>query len=76
MEDFTKVDQELRQEFLKLNKPAKYGTAGFRDLATNMPYVSTILLRYLLELERLLLFLIELLLLSVSELSCQPATTK
>lgn len=40
MEIFTKLDQELRQEFLKLNKAAKYGTAGFRDLATNMNYVT------------------------------------
>lgn len=37
--DLHKLDQDLRNEFLKLNKPAKYGTAGFRDLATNMPYV-------------------------------------
>ncbi len=39
MEDFKKIDHDLRQEFVKLNKPAKYGTAGFRDLATNIPYV-------------------------------------
>lgn len=39
MEDTTKLDHTLREEFLKLNKPAKYGTAGFRDLATSMPYV-------------------------------------
>lgn len=33
MEDTVGVDQQLRQEFLKLHKPARYGTAGFRDLA-------------------------------------------
>lgn len=39
MEDFSNLDQSLRTQFLKLNKLAKYGTAGFRDLATSMPYV-------------------------------------
>jgi hypothetical protein len=37
--NFIEKDKELRAEFDKLNKPAAYGTAGFRDLATNMPYV-------------------------------------
>lgn len=37
--NFIQKDSELRAEFDKLNKPAAYGTAGFRDLATNMPYV-------------------------------------
>lgn len=32
-------DKALRDEFVKLNKKASYGTAGFRDLAVNMPYV-------------------------------------
>ena len=35
------LDQELRSEFLKLNKPAKYGTAGFRDLAFCRIYVDS-----------------------------------
>ena len=39
IEDTTKLDQDLRAEFLKLNKPAKYGTAGFRDHASHIPYV-------------------------------------
>lgn len=39
MENLIDLDQSLRAEFLKLNKPAKYGTAGFRDHAANMPYV-------------------------------------
>lgn len=39
MQDFIQKDKELRAEFDKLNKKAAYGTAGFRDLATNMPYV-------------------------------------
>lgn len=30
---------ELRAEYEKIGKKAKYGTAGFRDLATNIPYV-------------------------------------
>jgi len=33
------IDNELRAHFDKIGKPAKYGTAGFRDLATYMPYV-------------------------------------
>jgi len=37
---FQETDKQLRQDFLKLNKKAAYGTAGFRDLAENMPYVS------------------------------------
>ena len=36
---FIEKDKELRAEFDKLNKAAAYGTAGFRDLAVNMPYV-------------------------------------
>ena len=39
IEDTTKLDIDLRNQFLKLNKPAKYGTAGFRDHASHMPYV-------------------------------------
>ena len=39
MQDFIQKDKELRIDFDKLNKRAAYGTAGFRDLATNMPYV-------------------------------------
>jgi hypothetical protein len=42
---FTEKDRELREEFLKINKKAAYGTAGFRDLAVNMPYVITNLVR-------------------------------
>jgi hypothetical protein len=38
------VDSELRQEFEKIGKPAKYGTAGFRDLAHNMRYVTIIII--------------------------------
>lgn len=56
MEDTSKLDQSLRTQFLKLQKPAKYGTAGFRDLATSMPYVYIVFNNRLhLELERLLL---------------------
>ena len=51
MQDFLQKDKELRAEFDKLNKKASYGTAGFRDLATNMPYVSPFSSRLLLELE-------------------------
>ena len=40
MNNFIDKDRELRAEFDKLNKRAAYGTAGFRDLATNMPYVT------------------------------------
>jgi hypothetical protein len=32
-------DKQLRADFDKLKKRAAYGTAGFRDLAVNMPYV-------------------------------------
>ena len=39
MEAFTELDHKLRADFDKLNKKAAYGTAGFRDLAVNMPYV-------------------------------------
>lgn len=49
--NFIEKDQELRAEFDKLNKPAAYGTAGFRDLATNMPYVNKIIARLLSGLE-------------------------
>ena len=56
MEDTSKLDQSLRTQFLKLQKPAKYGTAGFRDLATSMPYVYIVFNNRLhLELGRLLL---------------------
>lgn len=34
------LDAKLREEFDKIGKPAKYGTAGFRDLATHIPYVA------------------------------------
>jgi hypothetical protein len=36
---FIEQDKLLREEFDKLKKKAAYGTAGFRDLAVNMPYV-------------------------------------
>ena len=39
MEEFEALDQKLREEFDAIGKPAKYGTAGFRDLAKNIPYV-------------------------------------
>ena len=45
MQDFLQKDKELRIDFDKLNKRAAYGTAGFRDLATNMPYVALFLSR-------------------------------
>ena len=35
----SELDKQLRADFDKIGKPAKYGTAGFRDLATYMPYV-------------------------------------
>jgi hypothetical protein len=35
----SELDQKLRNDFDKIGKPARYGTAGFRDLAVNMPYV-------------------------------------
>lgn len=35
----TELDHKLRGDYDKIGKTAKYGTAGFRDLATNMPYV-------------------------------------
>ena len=37
--NYTLRDQQLRTDFIKLHKRATYGTAGFRDLATKMPYV-------------------------------------
>lgn len=46
---FVEKDRELREEFLKINKKAAYGTAGFRDLAVNMPFVMSNLLRSLSE---------------------------
>lgn len=46
---FIEQDKLLRADFDKLKKKASYGTAGFRDLAENMPYVSFDLLRSLLE---------------------------
>ena len=36
----TELDHKLRADYDKIGKSAKYGTAGFRDHATNMPYVS------------------------------------
>lgn len=48
-------DRELRAEFEKIGKKAAYGTAGFRDLAVNMPYVINMTLRSLLELGHWLL---------------------
>jgi hypothetical protein len=36
---FIEQDRLLRADFDKLKKKAAYGTAGFRDLAVNMPYV-------------------------------------
>ena len=38
--NFIEKDSLLRKDFDKLNKKAAYGTAGFRDLAVNMPYVT------------------------------------
>lgn len=35
----TEQDQKLRLDYEKIGKPARYGTAGFRDLALNMSYV-------------------------------------
>ena len=48
---FIEQDKLLRADFNKLKKKASYGTAGFRDLAENMPYVRTIPFRLLLEWE-------------------------
>lgn len=45
---FLEQDKLLRVDFDKLNKKAAYGTAGFRDLAVNMPYVQLIEHRSLL----------------------------
>jgi hypothetical protein len=42
-------DKQLRVDFDKLQKRAAYGTAGFRDLAVNMPYVPPSPLRSLSE---------------------------
>lgn len=39
---YIEKDRQLREEFDKLKKPAAYGTAGFRDLADNMPYVKLV----------------------------------
>ena len=50
---FIEQDKLLREEFDKLKKKAAYGTAGFRDLADNMPYVKISSFRLLLELEYL-----------------------
>lgn len=33
MDSYIEKDKTLRQAFLALKKPARYGTAGFRDLA-------------------------------------------
>lgn len=46
------MDHKLRAEFDAIGKPAKYGTAGFRDLATDMPYVILVIkFRFLSESE-------------------------
>lgn len=34
------LEKELREDYLKIGKKAKYGTAGFRDLASDIPYVT------------------------------------
>lgn len=46
------IDQDrlLRADFDKLKKKAAYGTAGFRDLASNMPYVLLMRFRFVLGL--------------------------
>lgn len=49
------LEKELREEYLKIGKKAKYGTAGFRDLATNIPYVYFFSLRSAIKLVPLLL---------------------
>lgn len=56
-QEYLELDQKLRQDFLKLNKKAKYGTAGFRDLSDNMSYVYLyFMVRSHLELEPLFVF--------------------
>lgn len=52
--NFIEQDKLLRHDFDKLKKKAAYGTAGFRDLAVNMPYVQIHSFRLPLELEYLL----------------------
>ena len=51
MNNFIEQDKELKAQFDKLGKKATYGTAGFRDLAANMNYVTIQSLRLPLELE-------------------------
>lgn len=46
---YIEQDKLLRADFDKLKKKAAYGTAGFRDLAENMPYVTTVSFRLHLE---------------------------
>jgi|LakMenE01Jun11ns_1017448.scaffolds.fasta_scaffold9165593_1 hypothetical protein len=57
--NYIEQDKLLREEFDKLKKKAAYGTAGFRDLAVNMPYVLQYTFRLLLELEYLFRFSIK-----------------
>lgn len=57
--NYIEQDKLLREEFDKLKKKAAYGTAGFRDLAVNMPYVFQYTFRLLLELEYLFRFSIK-----------------
>ena len=39
MQKFTEIDNKLREDFDKFGIKAAYGTAGFRYLASHMPYV-------------------------------------
>lgn len=57
--NYIEQDKLLREEFDKLKKKAAYGTAGFRDLAVNMPFVLQYTFRLLLELEYLFRFSIK-----------------
>ena len=41
----SELDHKLRLDYEKIGKPARYGTAGFRDLAVNMPYVFLLIIQ-------------------------------
>ena len=73
---FIERDRQLRAEFDQLNKKATYGTAGFRDLATNMPYVTRLQPRSFSELERSSHYTTKRSQTNISEWSYQQATTK
>lgn len=73
---FIERDRELRAEFDKLKKRASYGTAGFRDLATNMPYVLLLQPRSFSELEHWSHSTTKLSPINTSESSFQPVTTR